>query len=112
LVVSTNTAHPVRFSANKHASGATNSIEILGTGTRDVEINALLKVTSVLATFDNAVAIGGALGSSGSALGVTGNATFGGTITTGNATVSVVQKGSPTENNWDRSKRWHHHAKR
>ena len=92
LNVTTNTAHPRRFSANRFAPGATNSIEILGTGTCDVEINAPLKSKVVLSTFDNAVAIGAALGATGNALGATGNATIGGTVVAGNATVSGVLK--------------------
>ena len=87
-----NSPHPTRFSADKYSAGAVNSIEILGTGTRDVEINVPLKAKGVLSSFDNAVAIGSALGATGNALGVTGNATVGGTVVAGNATVSGVLK--------------------
>jgi hypothetical protein len=42
LNIVTNTAHPIKFSANRQASGAVNSIEIQGTGTRNVVINSPL----------------------------------------------------------------------
>ncbi len=38
----TNTAHPIRFTANRFAAGNLNSIEIQGTGTRNVVVNAPL----------------------------------------------------------------------
>ena len=36
LNLTTSTAHPIRLNANRFAAGALNSIEIKGTGTRDV----------------------------------------------------------------------------
>ncbi len=43
LHVGMNTAQPIRFSANRFTAGAVNSIEILGTGTQDADINATVK---------------------------------------------------------------------
>ena len=43
LNVCTNTTHPIRFTTDRFAPDAPTSMQILGTGTRDVEINVPLK---------------------------------------------------------------------
>ncbi len=57
----TNTAYSTRFYTNRFATGAVNSIDLLGAGTRDVEIKAPLKVKGASATLNNGVRINGAL---------------------------------------------------
>ncbi len=61
LNIGTSIAYPIRFSANRFATGVVNSIEILGTGTRDVEISEPLLVKGASATFNSGVKIRGAL---------------------------------------------------
>ena len=61
LVLATNTAHPIRLNANRFAAGAINSIEIKGTGTRDVEINAPLLVKGASTVHSGSVTVNGSL---------------------------------------------------
>ena len=61
LVLATNTAHPIRLNANRFAAGALNSIEIKGTGTRDVEINAPLLVKGASTVHSGSVTVNGSL---------------------------------------------------
>ena len=61
LVLATNTACPIRLNANKFAAGAINCIEIKGTGTRDVEINAPLLVKGASTVHSGNVTVNGAL---------------------------------------------------
>ena len=61
LVLATNTAHPIRLNANRFAAGALNSIEIKGTGTRDVEINAPLLVKGTSTVHSGNVTVNGSL---------------------------------------------------
>ncbi len=60
-LVGTDIAYPIRFSARRFAACAVNPIGIYGTGTRDVEINAPLQVNGASTTFNDDVAINGAL---------------------------------------------------
>ena len=58
--------------------------QILGTGSRDVEILAPLKCSGILSTFNNLVSIGGSLPSTTNCLSVIGGATFGGQMLASN----------------------------
>ena len=59
LQLTTNTAHPIKLRTytNEYA-GTPASLQILGSGTRDVEILAPLRVNSTSSTFNNNVIIG------------------------------------------------------
>ena len=63
LNVCTNTAHPIAFRTYIDQTGSTTltntSMQILGTGTRDVEILAPLKIKCLQTTIENGVLIGG-----------------------------------------------------
>ena len=61
LVLATNTAHSIRLIANRFAAGALNSIEIKATGTRDVEINALILVKGASTVHSGNVIVNGSL---------------------------------------------------
>jgi hypothetical protein len=61
LNLTTLTNHNIAFKTFTDEVGATNSMQILGTGTRDVEILAPLKIKSSLTLIDNAVTINGTL---------------------------------------------------
>ena len=61
LNLTTTTAHPIRLNANRFVAGALNSIEIKGTGTRDVEINAPLLVKGASAVHSGNVTVNGSL---------------------------------------------------
>ena len=84
LTMMTRTAHPLNFKTYADEAGVTvpSSMQILGTGTREVQILAPLKCLSSVSTFDNTVSIGGSLSSTSNCLPCTGGATFGGNITT------------------------------
>ncbi len=58
----TNISYPIRFSAHRCAAGVVSSVDMLGTGTRDVEISAppQVKGASASAAFNNGVTINGA----------------------------------------------------
>jgi uncharacterized protein YpuA (DUF1002 family) len=64
LNIATNTAHSIKFAANRFAAGAVNSIEIQGTGTRNVVINSPL-VCNGPATLNQTLQVGGDLSVTG-----------------------------------------------
>ncbi len=83
LVMMTRTAHPLKFGtyADQTAVGSAQpSMQILGTGSRDIQILTPLKCSGILSTFDNSVSIGGSLPSTTNCLSVIGGSTFGGQI--------------------------------
>ena len=93
LNLTTNTAHPIRFTTYSNAStqfiSILPSMEILGTGNRDVEISAPLKIKCLLTTIEQAVVIGGAAPIEATGLYVSNNAVINRNLTVvGNLTVS------------------------
>ena len=68
-------------------------MQILASGTRDVQVLAPFRCLGSLATFDNSVSIGSSLASSVNCLGITGGATVGGTLAAlGNVNVNGILK--------------------
>ena len=96
LNVRTNTQHPITFRTFADQTGVgtiPNSMQILASGTRDVQILAPLRCFGALSTFDNSVSIGSSLASSVNCLGVTGGATIGGTLAAlGNVNINGILK--------------------
>ena len=94
LTMMTRTQHPISFKTFSDQTGVgviPNSMQILGSGTRDVQVLAPFRCLGSLSTFDNSVSIGSALASSVNCLGLTGGATVGGTLAAlGNVTVSGI----------------------
>jgi hypothetical protein len=90
LNLCTHTTHPIKFTTYANdASGAPVSMEILGTGNRDVEISAPLKIKCLLTTIEQAVVIGGAAPVEATGLYVSNNAVINRNLTVvGNLTVS------------------------
>ena len=82
----TRTPHPLKFMTYSDQPSVTvpTSMQILGTGTRDVQILTPLKCSGILSTFVNSVSIGSALLPTVNCFGVTGGSTFGGKILAGN----------------------------
>jgi hypothetical protein len=74
LNVCTNSAHPLSFRTYIDQPGSTTSMQILGTGTRDVEILAPFKIKSLLTTIEQAVTIGGSAPVEATGLYVSNNA--------------------------------------
>jgi hypothetical protein len=75
LNLCTHTTHPIKFTTYANdVSGAPVSMEILGTGTRDVEISAPLKIKCLQTTIEQAVVIGGAAPAEATGLYVSNNA--------------------------------------
>ena len=71
-------------------------MQILTTGTCDVEIIAPLKVKSCLSTFENGMSVGIAMPTSAIALAVTGQGVFGGSLTVfGNLMVNAFIAAKP-----------------
>ena len=59
LNLCTNTAHPIRLNANRFTEPTTPSIEISGTGTKNVAINAPLTITGNASVGGNLTVTGG-----------------------------------------------------
>jgi hypothetical protein len=92
LNVCTNTAHPIAFRTYIDQPGSTTltntSMQILGTGTRDVEILAPLKIKCLQTTIENGVIIGGSQPVESNGLFVSNNAIINRNLTVnGNLTV-------------------------
>ena len=82
LNLRTNTAHPIRFTTyNDEVVGVPASMQILGTGTRAVEILAPLNVKSSQTTFDNGRLIGSSMSAQAIGLYVSNNGIVGGNLT-------------------------------
>ena len=97
LNLCTNTTHPIKFTTyTNDVSVAPASMQILGTGTRDVEIIAPLKIKCLQTTIEQAVVIGGAAPAEAIGLYVSNNGIINGNLTVvGNLTVNGFTSAKP-----------------
>ena len=89
----TRTNHPISFRTfNDQGGTILNSMQILSTGSRDVQIISPLRCMSPISTFDNAITIGGLLSADTNCLSGNASATFSGNINVASTSVLKVNK--------------------
>ena len=90
LMMMTRTAHPLKFLTYSDQTGVgtiPTSVQILATGSRDVQIISPLRCLAPISTFDSAITLGGSLSVDTVCLSCNASSTFSGNTTVGSTAI-------------------------